>query len=49
MDWTTEVRFPVGAGIFPLRHRVQTCSGAHTTSYPMGKIGSFPEGKTAEA
>jgi hypothetical protein len=31
------VRFPAGVGSFSLRHRVQTGSGAHSVSYPMGK------------
>jgi hypothetical protein len=43
------VRFPAGAGNFPLRHRVQTGSGTHPSSYPMGTGGSFPEGKAARA
>jgi hypothetical protein len=30
------VRFPVGPGNFSLRHRVQTGSGVHPASYPMG-------------
>jgi hypothetical protein len=43
------VRIPVGAGNFSLRHRVQTGSGAHPVSYPMGTRGSFPGGKAAAA
>jgi hypothetical protein len=43
------VRFPAGAGNFSVRHHVQTGSGAHPTSYPMGTGGSFPEGKAAGA
>jgi hypothetical protein len=39
------VRFPAGAGNFFLHHRVQTGSGAHPASYPMGTRGSFPGGK----
>jgi hypothetical protein len=35
-DWTSGVRFLAGAGKFSLRHRVQTGSGAHPASYPMG-------------
>jgi hypothetical protein len=35
------VRFPAEAGNFSLRHRVQTGSGAHPVSYPMGTGGSF--------
>jgi hypothetical protein len=34
---------------FSLIHVVQTGSGAHPTSYPMGTVGSFPGGKAAEA
>jgi hypothetical protein len=34
------VRFPAGAGNFSL-HRVQTGSGAHPASYPMGNRGFF--------
>jgi hypothetical protein len=30
------VRIPAGAGNFSLRHRVQTGSGAHPASYPIG-------------
>jgi hypothetical protein len=43
------VRVPAGAGDFPSHHRVQTGSGDHTASYPMGTRGSFPGGKTAGA
>jgi hypothetical protein len=32
---------------YSLLHVVQTVSGAHPTSYPMGTTGSFPGGKTA--
>jgi hypothetical protein len=35
------VRFPAGAGNFSLRHRVQTGSGDHPASYPMGTGDSF--------
>jgi hypothetical protein len=38
-----EVRFPAEARIFSLRHRVQSDSGAHPVSYPMGTGGSFPQ------
>jgi len=34
------VRFPAEAGNFSLRHRVQTASGAHPASYPVGTGGS---------
>jgi hypothetical protein len=33
------VRIPAGAGNFSLRHRVQTGSGAHPASYPVGTKG----------
>jgi hypothetical protein len=39
-DWTTGVPFPAGAGIFSLRHRVQTNSGVYLVSYPMDTGGS---------
>jgi hypothetical protein len=45
----SRVRFPAGAGIFSLHHRVQNGSGAHPASYPMGIKGSFPGGKAAGA
>jgi hypothetical protein len=38
-----------GAGNFSLHHRVQTGSGAHPVSYPMGRRGSLPGGKAAGA
>jgi hypothetical protein len=41
------VRVPAGAGRFSLQHHVQTGSGAHPASYPMGTGGSFLGGKTA--
>jgi hypothetical protein len=34
-------RFPAGAGNFS-RHCIQSGSGAHPVSYPMGTRGSFP-------
>jgi hypothetical protein len=46
-DRGSRVRFPVGAGNFSLHHRVQTGSGAHPASYPMGTGGSFTRGKAA--
>jgi hypothetical protein len=36
------VRVSAGAGNFSLHHRVQTGSGIHPPSYPMGTRGSFP-------
>jgi hypothetical protein len=38
------VRVLAGAGNFSLHQRVQTSSGAHPASYPMGTRGSFPVG-----
>jgi hypothetical protein len=35
MGWTAGLRFPAGQ-IFSLLHSVQTGSGAHPESYPMG-------------
>jgi hypothetical protein len=43
----SRVRFPARAGNFSLHYRVQTGSGAHPASYPMGTRGSFPGGKAA--
>jgi hypothetical protein len=43
----SRVRFPAKAGNFSLHHRVQTGSGAHPASYPMGTGCSFPGGKVA--
>jgi hypothetical protein len=40
-----EVRSPTGAEDFSSRPCVQTGSGAHLASYPMGTGGSFPGGK----
>jgi len=36
-----------GAGYFSLCHCIQTGSGAHPASYPMGIGGSLPRGKVA--
>jgi hypothetical protein len=47
VPWTTGVRFPEGAGILSLRHRVQTGSGAHPASCQMANGGNFPGCKTA--
>jgi hypothetical protein len=48
-DCMMRVRVPAGAGNFSLHHRIQTGSGAHPDSYPMGTRGSFPGGKAAGA
>jgi hypothetical protein len=41
-DRGSRVRLPAGAGNISLHHRVQTGSGSHPSSYPMGARGSFP-------
>jgi hypothetical protein len=48
-DQGSGVRFPAGAGNFSLNHCVQTSSGAHPASYPMGIRDYFPGGKVAGA
>jgi hypothetical protein len=45
MDWTTGVRSPTEAEDFSSSLCIQTSSGAHPASYPMGTGGSFPGGK----
>jgi hypothetical protein len=47
-SWTTGVRFPVGAGIYSVRHCIQTGRVAHPASYQMGNGGSFFEIKPSE-
>jgi len=43
------VQFLAGAmmGFFQLTHCIQTSSGAHAASYPMGNGGSYHGGKAA--
>jgi hypothetical protein len=41
-DRGSRVRFSAGAGNFSRHHRVQTGSGAHPASYPVGTRGFFP-------
>jgi hypothetical protein len=49
-DLGVEVRVPVESRKeFSLLHVVQTGSGAHPTSYPVGTGGSFPKGKAPGA
>jgi hypothetical protein len=48
-DRGSRVRLPAGAANSSLRYPVQTGSGAHPGSYPMGTRDSFPGGKVAEA
>jgi hypothetical protein len=43
------IQAPLGAGNFSPHHRVQTGSGAHPASNPIGTRGSFPGGKAADA
>jgi hypothetical protein len=45
----TRVPFPAGARDFSPLRVVQTCSGAHPPSYPMGTGGSIPGSKAAGA
>jgi hypothetical protein len=47
--WTTEGRSSSPGSVKNFLHVVQTGSGAHPASYPMGTRGSFPEGKAAGA
>jgi hypothetical protein len=44
-DRAIEVRFPTGAEDFSSSPCIQTGSGAHPASYPMGSGGPFPGGK----
>jgi hypothetical protein len=44
-DWEIRVRSPAGAKDFCSILSVQTGSGAHPASYPMGTGGPFPGGK----
>jgi len=50
-DWTTGVRFPTGAvkECFSLIHLVQTDSGTHSASSPVGTGGSGVKGQGREA
>jgi hypothetical protein len=48
-DRGSRVRFPEGAGNFSLHHRVQTGSGTHPDTYPMGTRVSFPGDKAVRA
>jgi hypothetical protein len=47
MDYTAGVQFPTGAREFSLLHNIETGSGAHPASYPMGTGNSLPVGKAA--
>jgi hypothetical protein len=47
-DWAIEVRSPTGAEDFSSSPSVQTGSGAHPASYPMGTGGSFPGGNARQ-
>jgi hypothetical protein len=48
-DQSSRVQFLVRAGKFFLHHCIQSGSGAHPASYPMGARGSFPGDKAAGA
>jgi hypothetical protein len=48
-DQDSGVWFLAGTGYFSLLHYVQTSSGAHPASYPMGTRDSFPRGIAARA
>jgi hypothetical protein len=39
------IRLPAGVRELSVFHSVQTDSGAHAASYPMGTRDSFPDGK----
>jgi len=48
--WMTGVQFPARAVkgfFFFLCHTVQTTSGAHPASYPLGTGDAYPKGKVA--
>jgi hypothetical protein len=45
MGWTIGIRSPTGAEDFYSSPCVQTVSGAHPASYPVGTGGPFPRGK----
>jgi hypothetical protein len=44
-DWVIKFRSPTGAEDFSSSPCVQTGSGAHPASYPMGTGGPFPRSK----
>jgi hypothetical protein len=44
-DWTTGVRSPAGARDFPTSLCIQTGSGVHPASYPLGTGDPFSRGK----
>jgi hypothetical protein len=45
MGWTIGIRSPTGAQDFSSSPYIQTSSGAHPASYPMGTRGPFPRDK----
>jgi hypothetical protein len=47
--WVAGIRFPTGERDYSLLHSVQTGSGAHPASYPVGTGSSFPWTKAARA
>jgi hypothetical protein len=48
MGWTTGVQFLAEAGTFSLRHHLQTGSGGHPASCPVGTRGYSPGLKRSE-
>jgi hypothetical protein len=51
MGWTTGVKFTARTKMefFSLKHNVQSGSGAHPASYPMGTRSSYPMDKIVAA
>jgi hypothetical protein len=47
-DWTSEVRFPAGERNVSLLHSIQSGSGAHTSSCPLGTR-IFPQGESGRS
>jgi hypothetical protein len=48
-DRGSKFRFPARAGNFSFHHRIESGSGAHPASYPMGTRDCLSEGKAAGA
>jgi hypothetical protein len=47
--WMVSVQLPAGASDFSLLRSVQTGSGLHPLSHPMGNVDYFPWGEAAGA
>jgi hypothetical protein len=45
MDWTAKVQSPAEVKDISSGLHIQTGSGAHTASYPVGTVSAFPSGK----